>query len=1029
MLTLSLLLGIAAVPAGVSAEVIYDTVYYDKNFDAYDNDLKLGASTHPAPKYEGDKVVVLSSDGTADKETPGLYPGNKEYQNLVAEWRVLVSSNTAKREALGIKFLGQWSNSKRDLVVFDADGKIKLAPDNGDLATAVTAFEGYQANTWYTLKLTVGATITGETVKEDNIKLEVLEDATGKKNTVTATKDCGYKINSIYFKQYGVAEETHSMTLDWFKAGNVESLASGSVPTISLTAPANGASLPLSEPVTLAADAQATEPGAAIEKVEFFEDSTKLGEDAEAPYEFVWSGAGAGAHTVKAVATDSNGARATSEPVTFTLVDGMFQTKNEFYCDEFSKDYGAWKTEHFGKTVATGHSMTNKTADDGVIKYLEISSEGAGTSNISTYEVTVDGGKYTVYGRFAADNYALRREVFQLLFARVEGGSYRVSNFVVFDTDGSIKGLDEGGKSITLVENFEPGKWYEISATFENLEYQTGDMNVTYTVTPEGEAPITKETYLSLARNAKFRALFIQQYGEADKSGKFLIDYAGMYENLKPIVITNPVKEATYYAGDTVNVNFTINGLVSSADVYVDGNLAGAANAADGVYSYQLTGLSAGTHTIVVKAVSLSGEAAESDPVEITMEDGLVISSMFQNDMVLQRRQNVNVWGSGPNGETVTVTVGTASASATVENNEWKVVLPPMEAGGPYDMTITGQNSGFSKTFTNVMVGEVWVTSGQSNLAFTMRWFGQQANAKTMENVRLFSMDIPDLNDPAQEMTNGKWNVCTPDSAYNYSAVSYYLAEALHEATNIPVGIICAGVGGSPARCWMSKDVREQSEYLKTYYDSGAIGVAARASAFYNSSIAPLHNFTVAGAVWYQGAADSYSTVQYDQVVTGLIHDWRSKWQQETLPFIIVQEQVYAEPDASRMWARVREGQQKVADTVDDTYLVPLIDSGEPTNIHPGDKRTVGERLSAVIQALNVEGSNTDVYPPSFASARVESGKIIVTLKDCTGLVSDDGKALREFEICGADGVFAEAKAEITGTNEITISSEIYCKG
>lgn len=85
----------------------------------------------------------------------------------------------------------------------------------------------------------------------------------------------------------------------------------------------------------------------------------------------------------------------------------------------------------------------------------------------------------------------------------------------------------------------------------------------------------------------------------------------------------------------------------------------------------------------MVKAVSLSGESAESDPVEITMEDGLVISSMFQNDMVLQRRQNVNVWGSGPNGETVTVTVGTASASATVENNEWKVVLPPMEAGGP----------------------------------------------------------------------------------------------------------------------------------------------------------------------------------------------------------------------------------------------------------------------------------------------------------------------------------------------------------
>ena len=127
------------------------------------------------------------------------------------------------------------------------------------------------------------------------------------------------------------------MTLDWFRAGNVESLASGSAPTISLTAPANGASLPLSEPVTLIADAQATEPGAAIEKVEFFEDSTKLGEDAEAPYEFVWSGAGAGAHTVKAVATDSNGARATSEPVTFTLVDGMFQTKMSFTVTSFQK--------------------------------------------------------------------------------------------------------------------------------------------------------------------------------------------------------------------------------------------------------------------------------------------------------------------------------------------------------------------------------------------------------------------------------------------------------------------------------------------------------------------------------------------------------------------------------------------------------------------------------------------------------------------------------------------------------------------
>lgn len=149
------------------------------------------------------------------------------------------------------------------------------------------------------------------------------------------------------------------------------------------------------------------------------------------------------------------------------------------------------------------------------------------------------------------------------------------------------------------------------------------------------------------------------------------------------------------------------------------------------------------------------------------MEDGLVISSMFQNDMVLQRRQNVNVWGSGPNGETVTVHGRHCERKRDGRKQRVEGCFAADGGGGPYDMTITGQNSGFSKTFTNVMVGEVWVTSGQSNLAFTMRWFGQQANAKTMENVRLFSMDIPDLNDPAQEMTNGKWNVCTPDSAYN----------------------------------------------------------------------------------------------------------------------------------------------------------------------------------------------------------------------------------------------------------------------
>ncbi|HIV02467.1 MAG TPA: hypothetical protein IAC74_02740, partial [Candidatus Aphodoplasma excrementigallinarum] len=1022
-LALALVLGTVLVPGGASAAVVYDKVYYDKDFDAYDNDLKLGASEHPSPQYDGDKVVVIKSDGTADSAVPGLYPGRQEYQNIVVEGRYRMSSTTAKREAVGIGFVSQWSNNKRDLVLFDEDGNVKLVPNQKDLSTAITAFEGYKADTWYTLTLTVGATPVGTEPQANNVRFEVLEEGAAEPVVTTATIDCGDKINSFWFTQYMVEGEEHSMMLDWFKAGNVENMAGVSAPEVAITSPANGASLPMDEPVVLTASAQATEDGAAITKVEFYEDGNKLGEAAAEPYTYTWSGASAGEHTVKAIATDSNGARSESESVTFTLVDGSFQTEKEFYRDEFSKDYGVWKTEYFGKTVADGGAMTNLESGD--VKYLEISSDGAGTSQLSTYNVNVPGGKYTFYGRFAVDNSELQREVFQLLFARQEGGSYRVSNFVMFDTDGNIKGRTAGGAYITLVEGFAANKWYEISATFENSKYQEGDMNVTYTVTPEGEAPVTKETYLDLARDATFRALFVSQAGEAGKSGKFLLDYVGMYENLEPVGITSPTAGATYFAGDTVDVGITVNGIASSVDVYVDGVYQGTATGADGLYSYQLSGLGAGKHAITVKAESLAGEQAESAPVEIVMEDGLVISSMFQNDMVLQRRQNVNVWGSGPNGETITVTVGKTSAQATVENNEWNVVLPPMEAGGPYEMTITGRDSGFTKTFANVMVGEVWVTSGQSNMAFTMRWFGQQDNAKTMENVRLFSMDIPDLNDPAEEITNGKWNVCTPESAYNYSAVSYYLAEELYEATGVPVGIICAGVGGSPALCWMSKDVCEQSDYLKSYYQSGPVGVASRASAYYNSSIAPLHNFTVAGAIWYQGAADSYSTVQYDQVVMGLINDWRSKWQQETLPFIIVQEQSYAEPEATRMWARVREGQQKAADTLDDVYLVPLLDGGEPTNIHPGDKRRVGERLSAVIQALDFEGSNTDVFAPSFESARVDGNKIVVTLKDCTGLISSDGEALREFEICGADGVFAEAKAEITGTNEITISSDL----
>ncbi len=413
---------------------------------------------------------------------------------------------------------------------------------------------------------------------------------------------------------------------------------------------------------------------------------------------------------------------------------------------------------------------------------------------------------------------------------------------------------------------------------------------------------------------------------------------------------------------------------------------------------------------------------------------------IFSDHMVLQRNAEVRIWGWDRPGEDVTVRMaGQHHTVRTGDDGTWEASLSPMDAGGPYEMDIEGSGS---VSFKDILVGEVWVCSGQSNMEWSVRQSadaGKEIQAAVFPEIRLFTVPRRIAVNPKDDLEEGQWLVCSPETVSSFSAVAYYFGRHLHVEKGIPVGLIHSSWGGTVAETWIS---RESMEEMEDFHDvlaqSGSFdpdslalrGVRYGPNMFpgllFNGMIAPITDFSVRGAIWYQGESNAGRAYQYRRLFPLLIRDWRKQWDNDDMPFLFVQLANYMaaleKPEESE-WAELREA-QTMALALPNTGMAVAIDIGEADDIHPGNKQDVGLRLA--LAARNVAyGEEIVSSGPLYSHMKPGGDRIRIVFDHTGGGLVAKGRYgyLKGFAIAGEDRVFHWARAYIDG-NEVVVYSD-----
>ncbi|HTS34498.1 MAG TPA: sialate O-acetylesterase [Candidatus Solibacter sp.] len=440
------------------------------------------------------------------------------------------------------------------------------------------------------------------------------------------------------------------------------------------------------------------------------------------------------------------------------------------------------------------------------------------------------------------------------------------------------------------------------------------------------------------------------------------------------------------------------------------------------------------------------------------------LPALLADHMVIQRDQPVHVWGIAAEHESVTVTFrGETQSTAADELGRWSLYLLPGEAGGPFPLTVKASNT---ITLQDVLVGDVWVASGQSNMEFPMTELSNasaEIAAAQFPKIRIFMVEHRPADFPRADVEAKSWVACTPQSVAKSSAIAYYFARELHQKLNIPFGLIETFWGGTPAESWtslgaLSADAslmpvfarrndmvaehestvlqlqREEREYQKAVTQAKAEGkpepgrswhpdfAAWAPAALYNGMIAPLTHFPIRGAIWYQGEANGGPTAPlYGRQLETLIRDWRHAWDVGDFPFLIVQLANW-ETSPDGLWPEVREGQRKAL-ALKNTAMAVTIDIGDAVDIHPKDKRDVGLRLALGARAV-AYGEKIEWSGPLYRQLTREEHALRVWFDHANGLGAKGGP-LVGFEVAGADGKFVTAEATIDGATVVVSNAQI----
>lgn len=432
------------------------------------------------------------------------------------------------------------------------------------------------------------------------------------------------------------------------------------------------------------------------------------------------------------------------------------------------------------------------------------------------------------------------------------------------------------------------------------------------------------------------------------------------------------------------------------------------------------------------------------------------------------------MWGWGNVGQAVTVEFAGQIRTATVDaDGRWSLKLDPLAASAQGRvMTVSAGVGKQSTKIHDVLVGDVFQGSGQSNMAASMDSCKRRAGTledirdTNLPNVRFFQGPNATFRATPQEDVEAKWEAVAPENNAHLSAVSFYFARALHGHVNVPIGIVRASHAGGSAQIKMPLEALLSLESGKKFYDDAmkrysSEGRAARDNIFldrwkaaceqakaqgkpepprptpspavdggypssdWNGVIAPVIRYTKRAVLWYQGEHNAGQAFEYRELLPVLIDSWRKAGGQGDTPFVIVQLPAYGHPDAERHWPILRESQWVAQRKTPGTALVVTIDRGEKDNIHPADKREVGERLALEIRRL-VFKEHVTGCGPLYEGFRIEGSKLIVKLSNTAGgLRAAAGKPLNGFVIAGEDRRFVAAEAQIAGDTVVLQSPNV----
>lgn len=428
---------------------------------------------------------------------------------------------------------------------------------------------------------------------------------------------------------------------------------------------------------------------------------------------------------------------------------------------------------------------------------------------------------------------------------------------------------------------------------------------------------------------------------------------------------------------------------------------------------------------------------------------GLDMSPLYTDNMVLQHGRELVIRGTADAGQHVTLSIAGQKRKAVADSNgQWQVALRPLKAGGPYTLSVATENR--KLTYRNVMAGEVWLCSGQSNMEFMLC---QSATGKrdipqaACSNIRLFDMKarwrtnavewaettLDSLNH-LQYFRETAWTECTPDAASAFSAVAYYFGRMLQDSLRVPVGLICNAVGGSPAEAWVPRRTLEHyfpailrnwtgNDFIQPWVrERAALNVRKSMSKFqrhpyepcylFESGILPLQHFPIRGVVWYQGESNAHNIEAHEKLFKLLVEGWRQYWDDDTMPFYYVQLSSLNRPS----WPLFRDSQRRLQYAIPATGMAVSSDVGNQSDVHPTQKEEVGRRLARL--ALHDTYGMEHVVPsgPLFRDVDFRNGSAYVQFDYAEGLrPAHEGDSILTFELAGEDRTFYPAQAEIQG--------------